>query len=179
MQSADIINRSYRKPIDWQVLEYEFIANEDIDGATTWLRDVKGWDFKRIHSGNTQRHILEWGSKRAEIRRKIMAERREEAELLFREILPQLIYAKIKIFKYFDELLDRPQQLSLRDMSLILNHIKTELGEPIRITQSMAEGQQPREDPAKKVLEAMGLMIDGKVVGITDGKYLESGDKYD
>ena len=95
-----------------------------------------------------------------------MEARREQAELLFREMLPDLIRAKVKISKYFTKLIHEDiEKLPLRGVSLILNKIKTELGEPIVITQSQAEqNTTPGKDPAQALLEAFGVLnADGSI----------------
>ena len=137
------------KATPWDTLKREFILNEKYSKPRTWLREVQGWDEKKLESGNTIDHITEWGKERADFQLGLLEEAKEDIKQIQAKRIPELMKAKLNIVVKAMNLIEAdsiviknkngklisvaPDTKALTDVYKI---IKTELGEPTSINKN-------------------------------------------
>lgn len=145
---------------DWQLLKSEFIVNTECPSVRTWLSKKKDWSAEQIASGNTNEHIAGWGKERANYQQKIIDEATESMRQRARERIPRLYEAK---FNLFDDLIERASVVgTLSEKKAILQLIKTELGEPLKIPYLPSHDTE-RDTHLTEIRDAVRA-----IVGITD-----------
>lgn len=115
---------------DWVALEQQFIENESIPSARTWLRVVHGWNNGRLNSGNTQKKIRYWSIRRAENQQQFYDYCKSICQEEVRQLIPTLYLAKAELIK---SLISDIPSMETRDKISTLKVIKTELKEPLQI----------------------------------------------
>lgn len=149
---------------DWERLEREFILNPDYSNVRTWFREVRGWPENILSSGNFYDHTEGWGSKRAEFQQKITQQALEAAKATEAERVPKLYTAKLNLVAQIIQDVGSWKKLSSKDKKLCYDILKTELGEPSRISKqdivsdgkpfailggaSVQGNDSPKENPA-------------------------------
>ncbi len=133
---------------DWKNLEKEFLLNIDYPCVRTWLREVKQWKEEKIISGNTQGKIHSWRWKRADFQQSLSESLSESMIKENDKLIPSLYKAKWQILDTIIESLKIKEkilyeasgkevkitELSLNDIKIYYEIIKSELGEPLRLS---------------------------------------------
>lgn len=138
--------RPKREYTDWEAMERDFVINTEHPHARVWLREVHGWDEDKINSGNTAEHILEWGKRRASFQQTITQESLDAYRQSEHERVPELLKAKMNLVQKLVSDITKTSRwdaLSTKDKRTIYEIIKTELGEPTRISQTDLTVKEP------------------------------------
>lgn len=159
--SGDSPGKALVRYIDWEALKREFLTNPDCPRPQTWLRRVKGWSLNRVRAGNTLEHISGWGNERATFQQRITQRALDDVMAQERALLPQIRKAKLALILEAIKAAGTFRRLEPAEQRTIYQIIKTELGEPIRLT---VHGVITPKDPVEALLEEYGLMKDGIII---------------
>lgn len=149
------------KYIDWQTLKREFLIQTEYSSPQQWLHSVKGWNPKKIKSGNTLEKITGWGNERATIQQRMTDAAIEKALELERKRVPELRAAKAQLIANIIKDVGRWDRLNAYDKKLCYEIMKVELREPTNVKDLPPAGAR---DPVEALLEEYGLMLDGEII---------------
>jgi hypothetical protein len=128
------------------------------------------WPREKILNGNTTNRIIGWGADKARLEQR----KTEQAILAMleeqRKRIPDLMKAKLNLVVKIISDVGKWDRLQPVEKKLCYEILKTELGEPSKIT-NLGVGPAPK-DPVEALLEEYGMMKEGRI--IIDGEPPES-----
>lgn len=136
------------KSIDWEGLKNEYFQQTDHQSVTAFLRS-KGWSDGQCRAGNTTDNTLGWSQERAVFRRNAYESAREASKQAIVDLVPDIYEAKLRIIKRLMKRADTEEEI--RDVLAILEALKTELGEPTRVSKSQITVSDEVEEAIKEL----------------------------
>jgi len=144
---------------DWEALKREFFADTDFFNISTFLREKKGWDSKKVSNGNTLTHIDGWGKEKANLQQKITDDEIEAIRREERKRYPKLLKNKMNLIVELTKRIEGHQMEvgrgknkkvltipeSIKGLEAIWKIIKIEMGEPIIIQKNENENKDAQE----------------------------------
>ena len=150
------------KSIDWEGLKQKFFAQTEHQALRAFLR-AEGWSDTQIGSGNASENTVGWGEERDNFRRVTLEAAREANKQAIIDFAPEMYAAKLKIVKRLIKKADTEDDV--RDVIAILESIKTELGEPTRVSKS----QISLSDEVEEAIKELRNVVNTGGTGANDG----------
>lgn len=150
------------KSIDWPALKQEYFEQIQHVSLAAFLRS-KGWSDTQINNGNTKENTGGWGTERELFRNAALEAAREASKRAIVDMIPDIYAAKKKIIEHL--IRQATTQDKVRDTIDILEALKTELGEPTRVSKS----QIALDDSIDEALKELRSVVSTGRKGENDG----------